>query len=102
MTDAQFQQFLHEQKLHIEAVIQTKVNGKVDRLINANQELSHRFDDYIKGDEEWKATAKPAIRLGTNMVGFGIVGGYIIGVLAALGACWGIIQWIAAVISQKS
>lgn len=94
MTSEQFVQFKKEMKDHIESVIQTKVNGKIDNM-------NRKLDSYIEKDEEWKGTAKPAIKLGTNMLGFGIVGGYIIGVLAAIGACWGVVQWVATLLIRK-
>lgn len=48
MSKDEFCQFKDELKIHIEDVIQQKVNGKIDVM-------NRRFDEYIKLDNDWKA-----------------------------------------------
>jgi hypothetical protein len=81
-------------KSHIEETIKVVVNGKIDMITT-------KLNSYIKEDTEWKEMAKPAIELGTNVKGFGRVFAYILGILAAIGASWQGIQWMANLISRK-
>lgn len=94
MDPQQFQQFKDEIKGHIEVVIQSKVNGKIDKI-------TQKIDNYIAGDEMWKETATPVIKLGTNITGFGIVGAYVLGTLASLTAAWGAIEWVFNIINKS-
>jgi hypothetical protein len=59
----------------IQDTIRATVNGKIDSL---NQKL----DDYIKSDNKWKEQAQPAINLGNNVRGWGIVTAAVIGIIA--------------------
>ena len=93
MDSHQFKQFKQEMGEHIEAIIQLKVNGKIDRI-------TARLDTYIKDDEEWKLAAKPVLDLGNNITGFGKVVGAIVGVMAAIGSSWVLIQWIGGIFKK--
>lgn len=39
---------------HLSTVVQETVNGKIDRL-------THKLDEYIKDDEQWKSEAQPLV-----------------------------------------
>ena len=75
-------------KSHIADAIKTTVNGKIDRMNN-------RLETYIKEDMEWKDNVKPIIDLGRDLKGFNKGLMYVLGILAAIGAGWGFIVFIA-------
>lgn len=47
-------QQLQELREHLQGVVQETVNGKIDRL-------SHKLDEYIQDDMEWKSEAQPLV-----------------------------------------
>ena len=84
---------MHSIREDIRAVIQEKVNGKIDKI-------DKKLDDYIKDSNEWRERAQPAIDMGTNLKGFGKVLGVIVGFMAAIGASWSLIVWLAGIIKK--
>lgn len=54
MNKEQFEQLKEEMREHTVATIERVVNGKIDRL-------THKLDEYIEDDMEWKAEAQPLV-----------------------------------------
>jgi CHAD domain-containing protein len=70
---------IHRIEPAIEKAIEKYVNGKISTL-------SHKLDNYIESDNEWKKTAQPVIEMGKNVTGFGKVSLYLLGFVASVSA----------------
>lgn len=99
----QLAMLLHEMLApKIESTIQTKVNGKIDRLTESVSNMSTRMETYIHDDgvsntqflktfNEWKDEITPVIEMGKDVRS---VGKFFAGALLIIGSIIGIIYSI--------